>query len=278
MLYSFRERALETIDTILPEPAASLLAGILIGDEAGIPANVRDAFNATNTAHIIAISGFNITIIAGLLAQLARRVVGAKRATLIVILGLVIYTLLVGAGASVVRAAIMGSLSVIAAHYHRPNTALNALAIAALIMSALNPFTLFDVGFQLSFFATLGLILYVAPLTRAFENFYSRFTSAERAQQIVGAISDTFIVSIAAQITTTPLIAFTFHRLSLIGLFANFLILPAQPAVMIWGGLATMTAMIFQPARSSHRMDRVGISRVHDSGRTSRRANSICRD
>jgi len=91
------------------------------------------------------------------------------------------------------------------------------------------------------------LILYVAPLTRAFGNFYSRFASAERTQQIVGALSDTFIVSIAAQITTTPLIAFTFHRLSLIGLFANFLILPAQPAVMIWGGLATMTAMIFQP-------------------------------
>jgi competence protein ComEC len=246
-LYAFRDRALATINAILPDPAASLLAGILLGVESGIPREVNDAFSATNTAHIIAISGFNIAIIAGILSKLTERVVGARRATFIVIAGLVVYTLLVGAGASVVRAAIMGSLSVLALHYHRQNDALNALAVAALLMTAWNPLTLFDLGFQLSLLATLGLILYVTPLSNAFESTFARVTSSERARQIVRILNDSFIVTLAAQITTTPLIVFTFHRLSVIGLLANLVVLPAQPAVMIWGGIATLTAMIIQP-------------------------------
>jgi competence protein ComEC len=243
-IYALRSHALATIHALFPEPAASLLAGILLGIESGIAREVRDAFNATNTAHVIAISGFNIVIIAGVIAALARRVVGERRATLIVILGLAVYTVLVGAAPSVVRATIMGSLSVLALHYHRPNTALNALGAAALVMLVHNPFSLYDVGFQLSFLATLGLILYVAPLTTAFEKFFARFTTSERAQRIVGALNDSFIVTLAAQITTTPLVVFVFHRLSLIGLLANLIILPVQPAVMIGGGLATIAGMI----------------------------------
>lgn len=246
-IYALRARMLATIHALFAEPSASLLAGILLGIESGIAREVRDAFNATNTAHIIAISGFNITIIAGVLAALARRVVGERRATLVVIVGLVVYTLLVGAAPSVVRAAIMGALSVLALHYHRPNAALNALGAAALVMLALNPFSLYDVGFQLSFLATLGLILYVAPLQTLFERWFARFTTSERAKRIVGALNDSFIVTLAAQITTTPLIVFTFHRLSLIGLLTNLLILPLQPAVMIGGGLAMIIGTILPP-------------------------------
>ena len=246
-LYAFRDRALATIYAILPDPTASLLAGILIGVDSGIPRDVSDAFSATNTAHIIAISGFNIAIVAGILTALARRVVGEQRAMFVVIGGLIAYTLLVGASASVVRAAIMGSLSVIALHYHRQNDALNALSASALLMLVLNPFTLYDLGFQLSFLATLGLILYVTPLTTAFKNFFARFTSSERAKQIVGVLSDSFIVTLAAQITSTPLIVFAFHRLSLVGLLTNLIVLPPQPSVMIWGGIATLLAMVVQP-------------------------------
>ncbi len=247
-LYAFKARTLATVHTILPEPSASLLAGILLGDDSGMPPDLTDAFSATNTAHIIAISGFNIAILAGIFAATARRVFGERGVTaLFVILGLALYTLLVGASASVVRAAIMGSLSVIALYYHRRNDALNALAIAALIMTMQNPLVVFDVGFQLSFLATLGLIFFVPPLTVFFETNLARVVAAERAKQIVGLLSDSFIVTLAAQITTTPLIVFTFHRLSLVGLAANFFALPAQPAVMLWGGIATIAAMIVQP-------------------------------
>jgi competence protein ComEC len=246
-LYAFRDRALAAVYAIFPDPAAALLAGILLGVESGIPRDLSDAFSTTNTAHIIAISGFNIAIIAGILAQLARRVFGARGATLVVILGLATYTLLVGASASVVRAAIMGSLTVIALHYNRQNDALNALGVSALLMTAWNPFTLFDIGFQLSFLATVGLVLYATSLTTWFEKNLARVLPNERAKQIATALGDSLIVTLAAQITTTPLIIFVFHRLSLVGLVANLLVLPAQPPVMIVGGLATLTAMVIQP-------------------------------
>jgi len=246
-LYAFRNRALAAIYAILPDPAASLLAGILLGVDAGIPRDVTDAFSATNTAHIIAISGFNIAIVAGILSKLAQRAVGQRRATLIVIGGLAAYSLMVGASPSVVRAALMGSLSVLALHYGRQNDALNALAVSALLMTAWNPFTLFDLGFQLSFLATLGLILYVTPLSNGFESAFARVVPGERAKQIVGILNDSFIVTLAAQITSTPLIVFAFHRLSLIGLLTNLIVLPAQPAVMIWGGIATLTALVVMP-------------------------------
>ena len=247
-IYAFKARGLTTIHAIFPEPAASLLAGILLGDDSGMPRDLTDAFSATNTAHIIAISGFNVAILVGIFSAFARRVFGERRlATLVVILGLSVYTLLVGASPSVVRAAIMGGLSVLARHLHRQNDALNGLAFAALLMTAQNPFVVFDLSFQLSFLATLGLVQYVQPLTLWFENSLARIMPADRAKQIVAVLGDSFIVTLAAQITTTPLIVFAFHRLSIIGLLANLLALPAQPAVMIWGGLATLIAMVVQP-------------------------------
>jgi competence protein ComEC len=246
-LYKFRDSALETIYKILPDPSASLLAGILLGIDSGIPRDVKDAFSATNTAHIIAISGFNISIIAGILLTITRRLMRQLLATLIVILGLIAYTLFVGASASVVRAAVMGILSVLALQYGRQNDALNALAASAFAMTLWNPFTLFDMGFQLSFLATMGLILYVTPLSHAFEKFFARFVAGEHAKQIVGVLNDSFIVTLAAQITTTPLIVFAFHRMSLVGLLTNLIVLPVQPQVMIIGGIATIAAMIFMP-------------------------------
>ncbi len=261
-LYALRDRSFETIKKTFPEPAASLLAGILLGMDSGIPRDLHDKFAATNTLHIIAISGFNISIIAGILSKLARRVMSASMATFVVIGGLISYTLFVGANASVVRAAIMGALSLLALHYRRQNDALNALAIAALGMCVINPYTLYDLGFQLSFFATLGLVLYTGPLTQWFEGLVERILPYSspphgkekaisprtgHAKQIAGVVNDSLIVTIAAQITTIPLILFTFHRLSIVGLFTNLLILPAQPPVMILGGIATITGMIFQP-------------------------------
>lgn len=139
---------------------------------------------------------------------------------------------MVGASASVLRAAIMGAMSVVARYLNRQNDALNALSAAALLMLFLNPFTLLDMGFQLSFLATLGLILYVTPLSTWFESAFARILPNERAKQIVNVLNDSFIVTLAAQITSTPLIVFAFHRLSLVGLLTNLIVLPAHAAVM----------------------------------------------
>ena len=204
-------------------------------------------FSATGTTHIIAISGFNITIVSGIFAGLARRLFGQRRAVWVAIAGVVVYTIFVGASAAVVRAAIMGVLYLWAQHLGRSAFAPVSLAAAAVVMTALNPHTLWDVGFQLSVAATAGLVLYTEPLERCFERALARITSAERAQQIVELVSEALIVTLAAQITTTPIILHVFGRLSLVTLLTNFLILPVQSYVMILGGLAMLLGLAVQP-------------------------------
>ncbi|MGC9083173.1 MAG: ComEC/Rec2 family competence protein [Anaerolineae bacterium] len=247
LLLSFRQRAQDVIGRILHEPAASLLTGILLGVEGGIPKEITEAFAATGTSHIVAISGFNIAIISGLFYQVFRRWFGPRRAVWPSIIGVALYTLLVGASASVVRAAIMGILYLLGRHLGRPTYVPASLAAAAIGMTLWNPLILWDVGFQLSFAATLGLVLYVDRFQDAALRLLARVTSEEQARRALGFLSDALLVTLAAQIATLPLTLYYFRRLSLVSLLTNFLILPAQPAVMIWGGLATLAGLLWLP-------------------------------
>ncbi|HIC88074.1 MAG TPA: DNA internalization-related competence protein ComEC/Rec2 [Anaerolineae bacterium] len=247
MLYGFTGKAQQLIGRLLPEPEAALLTGILLGVETGIPRDLYDRFNATGTSHIIVISGFNITIIAGLLAASAGRLFGRRQAVYVILAGIGLYVILVGADAAVVRAGIMGALAVIAIHLGRQSDAATSLFASAWLMTALNPFTLWDLGFQLSFAATLGLILFTPPLEAAFERGLSRLLSTDKARRLIALLNDVLIVTLAANITTMPLVVYYFHRFSLISLLTNFFILPAQPYVMTWGLAALATAFIFFP-------------------------------
>ncbi len=246
-LFTFKRYAQSTIAGILPEPQAALLTGILLGVETGIPSDLMGDFAATNTTHIIAISGFNIAIISGIFAGLARRLLGQRRAVWVAIAGVAVYTVLVGASAAVVRAAVMGILYLWGRHLGRAAFAPVSLAAASIGMTTWNPYTLWDLGFQLSFAATLGLVVYAEPLERGSERALGRVTSAERARKIVGPVNEALIVTLAAQITTLPILLSRFGRLSLVTPLTNFLILPAQPGVMIWGGVATLLGLVFRP-------------------------------
>ncbi len=245
--YHIKDSLLARIYALFPDPEASLLAGILLGQDNNMPADLQQAFKNTGTTHIIAISGFNIAIIAGIFVTLFSRFFGKRNGAILAILGITFYTLLVGAGASVVRAAIMGTFSLIAAQFGRRNLALNILAFVALIMALFNPFVLWDVGFQLSFAATLGLVLYAQPMEEAAARFIARRFPSAPVEKIVGPLSDYILLTLAAQITTLPIIAYHFQRISLVSLIANPLILPAQPPVMILGGLAVLLSHLYFP-------------------------------
>lgn len=247
LIFDYRSRALEVVYALFPDPEASLLAGILLGVESGISRDVRDEFNATGTTHIIAISGFNITIIAGLFVSLLGRWLGARRGALAAGLAILVYTILVGADAAVVRAAIMGGLVLVARRLGRETDGLIALAVSAVVMTLINPLILWDVGFQLSFAATLGLMLYGERLHNAFVRFSSRWLPSRKAERLARPVSEFLLFTLAAQVTTLPLMALHFNRLSLVSLIANPVILPVQPAVMILGGLAVILGSVWLP-------------------------------
>jgi competence protein ComEC len=247
-LFDIKKRSHELITRLLPSPQSALLTGILLGNQDDIAPEITDAFNATGTSHIIAISGSNITIVAGLLLAIFGRLTDKRLAAILMLVGIGLYTIFVGASPSVVRAAVMGSLAIIAQRFGRRSDGLTALAASTWFMTALNPGTLFDLGLILSVAATLGLILYTEPLTRFTERMISRLFAAETARRVVAIISDAVLITLAAQITTLPLIFLLFGRFSAISFLVNVLVIPAQPPIMSLGILALAVGTLWLPA------------------------------
>ncbi len=248
-LFALKGQAQTLIAGAIPEPEASLLTGILLGVETGIAAEVREAFNTTGSAHIIAISGFNMTLIAGLLSRSLSLLWPDRRrlTALLSLLAIGIYTVFVGADAAVLRAAVMSSLLIVAPLLNRRTYIPASLAFATLVMSLLDPFVLWDVGFQLSLAAVLGLALLVTPLENCFRWLLAPFFKTETVTRLLRLLSEPLIVTLAAQITTLPLIVLYFGRLSLVSLPVNFLILPVQSPLLVLGGLATLIGLLAPP-------------------------------
>jgi len=245
-LYKLKSNLLQNTYRLFNDPEASLLAGILFGVDTGLTRDLQNAFKNTGTAHIIAISGFNMAIIAGIFFSIFKNIFGERFGAIFAILGIIFYTLLVGAEAAVVRAAFMGSISLLARQLGRRNDGMNALAIVALVMAIINPLVLWDVGFQLSFFATLGLILYAEPFSNFTGNLIAKFSKHDTGT-LTNIINDNVVLTFAAQLTTIPIMAYHFKRISLISFIANPFILPVQPAVMIASGLAVFTSLVIYP-------------------------------
>jgi competence protein ComEC len=247
LVYTFKAYALERVYRIFPEPEAALLAGILLGDDNGMPAELQQAYINTGTAHIIAISGFNIAIIAGLFMLLFSHLLGERKGALAAVIGITVYTLLVGATASVVRAAIMGGLAIFARKTGRRQDGLNTLAFTGGIMAVINPNVLWDIGFQLSFAATLGMVLYAGPFQDWFSGLLARRLPSETVRKVAGPVGATVLFTLAAQLTSLPIMAYQFGRISLIALLANPFVLPAQPAVEVLSVLALLLSLVYLP-------------------------------
>ncbi|MCJ7696118.1 MAG: ComEC family competence protein, partial [Anaerolineaceae bacterium] len=243
-IYALKERSQSVLTKIFPSPESDLLSGILLGNDNGLSPELKDAYQLTGTTHIIAISGFNIAILAGLITALFNRWLGSRWGTLAAILTISLYTILVGADAAVVRAAIMGGFGMLGMLIGRRGNGLNTLGLSALIMCLLNPNLPWDVGFQLSFMATLGLVIYASPLQSRFEEFLGRFLKEETIKRVAGPISEYILFTLIAQALVLPLLAYHFGRFSLSFLLANPLILPVQPLVMILGGVALLGGLL----------------------------------
>lgn len=244
-LYSVRQRGEIFLNRTLPEPYAALANGMLLGIESGIPDELYDQFNATGSSHVIVISGSNVALIAGVIMALMVRVVGGKRAVWFTVAGIACYALLVGGDAAVLRAAVMGSLAVIAAGLNRRSTGLVSLGAACALMTLLNPLALWDVGLQLSSAATAGLMLVAPSLIAGFRRFLNHVNLASVGRGPVGSFfEESFMVTLAANITTLPLVVFYFGRLSVVSLLTNVLILPAQPPIMLAGSAGVVAGII----------------------------------
>ena len=246
ILYQFKTRAYDLLQTLMPFPESELVAGIVLGIESRIPAYLQNAYRLTGTAHIIAISGFNITLLAASISHLCNRIFPYRMGAMISFAAIILYTLLVGAQPAVLRAAIMGMLAIPATLIGRKVIGVHALAIAAACMALENPYILWDIGFQLSFCATFGILTYIDPLTEKTDRFLNRVAAPSR-EWLLGIIQENVLTTLSAQIATLPILIQHFGQFPLISPLVNTLILPLQPFLMELGGLAVLLSMLCYP-------------------------------
>ncbi len=259
-VYGLRARGEALLNRRLPEPYAALTNGMLLGIEAGIPADLYEKFNLTGASHVIVISGSNVALVSGLLLAVGIKMFGRRAALWPTLAGLVLYTVLVGGDAAVTRAALMGGLFVLATVLGRQSTALVSLGAACWAMTLWNPLTLWDVGFQLSGAATAGLILIGPVLTERAATMWGTVAGWSRRQSspdmetrqsvflmpssVKDLLRDSLIMTFAASAATLPLIVYYFERLSWISPITNLLIAPAQPLIMIGGGIGLIVGLL----------------------------------
>ncbi len=245
-LIALRERGARALAAALPEPEAALVTGILLGDDSGLPKDLKEAFRASNTSHVIAISGSNIALLTAFLGALLGRLLGRRRAILPILALVLAYSLLVGGDAAVLRAALMGGLSLLALRLGRAADAQAGLFASAWLLTAYDPQLLWDLGFQLSFAATAGLIRFAGPWQAACQAWLERRLPPLRARQGAELLAEMLLITLVAQVCTWPLIAHATGQVSLVGLLANALVLPAQPPLMALGALA-LAAQLLHP-------------------------------
>jgi competence protein ComEC len=236
LLFSFRQSVINSLKASLSPDQAAFLGGLILGRSVGFSQELRDEFKATGTTHLVALSGYNVSIIVLAVATLlglwfSRRVIFIVSA--ITIIGFVLMT---GAEASVVRAAIMGVILLVSERAGRPFLMRNAIALAATVMVILNPHVLlFDIGFQLSFFAFLGIV-YLQPAMTSFFHL-----SLEPG---VLGWRKSLITTTAAQVMVLPLLLYYFGFFSPISFITNLLIIGFIPYTMLFGPLIYLCHLI----------------------------------
>ncbi len=247
VIYRLRDRIAETVEDIIPQPEAGFLAGMLVGRDETIPDDIQKAFKSTGTSHLVAISGFNITLLSGLILALTNRLFPRMWSVGAAVILLTGYTLMAGASPSVVRAAIMGGLAIVGRSIGRTRTAVNSLGLASVLMIVINPLILRDIGFQLSVAATAGILLIGGPLN---DRFLAQTSGPDRPVEInrlLAGLGESVLVTLAAQIATLPFLLYHFEQYPLIGLLVNPFVLPAQPPAMMLGMAAAVAGMIYLP-------------------------------
>ena len=245
-----RARAHDVLWRGLPATQAALAEGILLGRRADIPREVNEDFQRAGVAHLIVISGFNIALLAGLVLSAGSSLLGRRRAALLALTGIAVYSVFVGLTPPVARAALMGAVAVLALVSGRPHGAGTALVFAAAVLTLHDPRILEEVSFQLSFAATAGLLVLASPVTAWGRQLFAeeQRTVAVTWRSFAVMVWDTLAVTLAATLATLPLLLLNFGRLSLISPLANLLLVPLFPAVLVAGALGVIAAALLPSA------------------------------
>ncbi len=237
ILFSAKEKFLEKMNLAIKAPENLLMGGLILGEKAAFSQELRQSFVNTGTIHIVALSGYNVTIVAEWIMKLFAKVpyVPKNFGISLGILSVILFIIMTGGSSTAVRAGIMATLALVARATGRNYDVARALILACVVMILLNPFLLvFDVSFQLSFIATFAVI-FLAP---RIEKYFRWVPETFQLRDIVS-------VTTAAYIFVFPFILYKMGNLSLVALPANVLILPFIPFTMMLGFITGFVGLLW---------------------------------
>ena len=240
-----RLRLERSMQAALPEPAASLGSGIVMGRDGTMPKELTEAFRETGLAHFVAVSGSNIALVTALAFLVFVPLVGRNWAIAPAAGSLVLYVFLAGAEETVVRAGIMALILLLGFWLGRPRSGLAALAAAAIVMTAAQPRLALEAGFQLSVASTAGLIVFGPWIHYGLAWALARLGAAGAVPNV---LLDVAALSLAAWLAALPIIWVTFGQVSLVGPLVNIPTVPVF-AIAFWlSGVAAVAGAVWEPA------------------------------
>jgi len=223
VLLTGKQLFLDSIEKVIPEPAVGLGSGLLLGVKSALGDDIESDFRKTGIIHIVVLSGYNVMLVATFILFAFSFFMSPRWRLVAGILAIVAFALVVGLSATVVRASIMAVLVLIAQSFGKQYDVLRALFFAGAVMLIINPYLLvYDIGFQLSFMATLGLLLIVP-----------HFESKGIEGKNIFGMRDFFFATVSTQIAVLPLLLYHIGEVSLISVVVNMLVLPMVPVAML---------------------------------------------
>ena len=234
-IYKMKNKFDEQLKRLYLEPDASLVAGLLLGSRGGLGQELMEDFNRVGLTHIVAVSGSNVAILIVFVSFLFG-FLSKKLRLAFSLLMIILFVIFAGMSASVVRAGIMGGISILVLWGGKSYFTGFALFYSAFFMTLFDPKVLiYDLGFQLSFLASIGVIYFVPKIEKYF-----------LALPKLLAIRESFVLSLASQIVTLPIIMYAFGRISIVSVFVNLIILPFVPLIMLLGFISFLMSVYFE--------------------------------
>ena len=242
----------EKIDLLLNETEANLCKGLILGKTQEIEESIKENFRIVNISHILAISGLHVTYIVMLITIISQRIIGKKYGTVFVIVVLIFYMFLVGFTPSIVRACIMGILVNLAFLVHRKNNFWNSLALSLLLILINNPYSILNIGLQLSYLATIGIVSFSRKIRKKIDNLKLLKNNLvirknNKIQTLVNKIKDNLSVMFSAQILILPIMIYNFNIIGTYFIISNLLVSVIIGTTIFLSILLVTSSFIFFP-------------------------------
>ena len=230
------------------EEEQGLIQGLILGDKTNVSEEIQENFEITNLSHILAVSGMHITYLIIGMQIVFQKLAGKKITNIIMIVFLIIYMILAGSSPSVVRSVVMGILTIFSKLVYRKNDIINSISISLLILLIINPYVIGNIGLQLSYLGTLGIVLFQKTISSILEiNINKDKYKIKKESKLVSKIKEMLSVSISAQILIFPIMIFHFNLFSIYFLLTNLLASVIIGPIIIISFLVIILSFIFLP-------------------------------